>query len=122
MPADGPALAPYRSYCALIDGYGLDIGQMIDMWQTVQAFVQGHVLSETARPQAQDRGGPSAEQPHQHRSPYLRDVMASGEYPLLSKAVKEAEGLSDADQEFERRLGYLLDGLARTFFPRHSPA
>lgn len=119
----GPnALAMSESTLALIDGYGLDISQMIDMWQTVQAFVQGHVLSETARRQVQDRSGPSAEQPHQHLSPYLREAMASGDFPLLSKAVKDAEDLSDADREFERRLGYLLDGLARTFFPHRAAA
>jgi EAL domain-containing protein (putative c-di-GMP-specific phosphodiesterase class I) len=42
-----------------------------------------------------------------------------GEYPLFSQAMTGAGETSDPDQVFERRLGYLLDGLATAFFSHH---
>ena len=41
--------------------------------------------------------------------------MESGQYPLVVRVVLESGDDPDLDQVFERRLGYVLDGLAAAF-------
>ena len=41
----------------------------------------------------------------------MRRIVESGRYPLFTRVVVDAEDLPDPDVTFERRLGYVLDGL-----------
>ena len=105
------------STLGLLDGYGLHIDQMLDVWMTVQAFVQGYVLSELGEREAQRRTGLSEEEWRRRVGPWVRKVIASGRYPRVARVVLEAEDFPDADAVFERRLGYVLDGLAHLMQP-----
>ena len=40
-------------------------------------------------------------------------ILATGEHPWLERIIIEAEDFPDPDVVFERRLGYVLDGLAK---------
>jgi hypothetical protein len=42
-------------------------------------------------------------------------VTASGRYPLVARAMLDTEEQPDHYRAFERRLAYILDGLAMTF-------
>src|SRR5262249_44057772 len=44
-------------------------------------------------------------------TPYVRRIVESGRYPLFTRVVLDAEDFPDPDVTFERRLGYVLDGL-----------
>jgi hypothetical protein len=45
-------------------------------------------------------------------APYIRQLIASGRHPNFERIVIEAEDFPDIDTTFERRLSYVLDGLA----------
>jgi len=104
-----------ESTIALVDGYELPIDQMLDVLGTVQAFVQGHVLDEVAEREAQRRTGLTLQEAQQRHVPQVRRIMESGQYPLVVRVVLESADDPDLDQVFERRLGYVLDGLAAAF-------
>jgi hypothetical protein len=107
-----------ESTFALLDGYGLGTGEMLDIWRTVLAFVQGYVFAEARRLEA----GPRAATPEPGDAPsYLDRVAESGEYPLTVRALREDGPAADPGEVFERRLGYVLDGLACTFFADTPP-
>jgi AcrR family transcriptional regulator len=111
-PTLGPnTLAAIERSLGTVDGIGLDMDGMLDMWMTVQAFVQGYVLAELAEREAQRRSGLTQMQWRARIAPYMRRVIESGKYPLVTRLVIEAEDYPDPDAVFERRLGYVLDGL-----------
>jgi AcrR family transcriptional regulator len=91
------ALGPHllrlvESTLALVDGLPAEL--MLDAWMSVHSFTLGHVRQEVAE-RASDGSG--------------RTVDAST-HPLLARVLAEA-GRADPDEVFDRRLGYLLDGL-----------
>jgi hypothetical protein len=45
-------------------------------------------------------------------APYVAALIATGKYPCPARIVEDAEDFPDPDVQFERRLGYVLDGLA----------
>lgn len=78
---------------------------------TVLAFVFGAVAQQLADEKAQRRTGLTEAEWQQAVAPYLREVLASGDYPEFGRRVREAED-PDADQRFEFGLGCVLDGIA----------
>jgi AcrR family transcriptional regulator len=115
-PAARPSFGPYllqvlEHYLAAIDGIGLDIDAMLDTWMTVSAFVNGYVSAELAEREASRRSNLTQEQWRGRLAPYVRKIIDSGRYPLFTRIVVEAEDFPDPDVVFERRLGYVLDGL-----------
>jgi Tetracyclin repressor-like, C-terminal domain len=97
---------------AAVDGFGLDIDQMLDMVSTVGAFAVGFVQAELAEEEAQRRTRLTEEQWRARMAPYIRQLIASGRYPYFERIVIEAEDFPDMNTTFERRLSYVLDGLA----------
>ena len=55
--------------------------------------------------------GPRSE--HRSVAPYIREVIAGGEYPEFSRRVHDAEDQDD-DQRFTFGLACVLDGIAAT--------
>lgn len=113
----GPGtLAMTESTLALLDGHGLDTGDMLDAWRTLLAFVQGHAFAEARRHEARQRRADGSE-----TGPgpsFLDQAAESGEYPLSTRALLEAVRHADPRDAFDRRLGHVLDGLAQAFFER----
>lgn len=117
----GPnTLAMMESTLALLDGHGLTAGETFDLWATLQSFVQGHVLEESARNEAARRADTSVTELRARNSASLLRWLNDGQHPRAAKFIRHASNALDADEAFERRLGYLLNGLARAFL-RHPP-
>jgi AcrR family transcriptional regulator len=111
-PSFGPHLLRLlEHYLAALDGIGLDIDAMFDTWMTVSAFVNGYVSAELAEREASRRSSLTLEQWRARIAPYVRGVMESGRYPMFTRLIMDAEDFPDPDVVFERRLGYVLDGL-----------
>ncbi len=112
----GPSLlGMLESTLALLDGYGLTVDEMLDVLGTIQAFVQGYVLEELAEQGASRATGLTKSGVQQRQESRVREIAASGRYPQFVRVVTEAEDDPDADRVFERRLYYVLDGLAPIF-------
>lgn len=111
-PTFGPnLLRVFEHTLAAVGGIGLDIDGMIDAWMTVNAFVQGYVTAELAEREASRRTNLTQAQWRARIAPYVRRIVESGRYPLFTRVVVDAEDFPDPDVTFERRLGYVLDGL-----------
>jgi AcrR family transcriptional regulator len=111
--AFGPnMLAMMESTLNLLDGHGLSGAQMIDLWATVQSFVQGHVLEELAAQRERQRTGLTDDQWREQVGPHLEKAIATGRYPRLAQVFGEHR--PENTEAFDRRLELLLDGLAAT--------
>lgn len=80
---------------------------------TVVAYVFGAVNQEVAEIQAHRRTGLTEDQWRATVAPYMREVIASGDYPYLARRVIEAEDTTATDF-FAFGLNCLLDGASRT--------
>jgi AcrR family transcriptional regulator len=115
-PASRPAMGPnmvawLEGSLARLDQPGLSIDQVLDMDQTVRSFVVGFVQSELSERMAQRSTGFSEDEWRARMAPYLGALIATGDHPYLERIVRDAEDYPDPDVVFERRLGYVLDGL-----------
>ncbi|MET7823598.1 TetR/AcrR family transcriptional regulator C-terminal domain-containing protein [Streptomyces sp. NPDC005386] len=78
---------------------------------TVRAYVLGSVAAQQAVRHAEQRTGLSEEEWQRSVGPYITEVLAAGEHPMLARRIIEAEEL-DPDVEFAFGLDCVLDGLA----------
>lgn len=101
-----------ESMLGRLDRLGLSMDAMLDMTSVVDAFVVGFVQSELAEQEHQRRTGMTDEQWRQYIAPYVEQLLEGDRFPYLRRIVVEAEDFPDMDKVFERRLGYVLDGLA----------
>ncbi|MEU8791388.1 TetR/AcrR family transcriptional regulator C-terminal domain-containing protein [Streptomyces sp. NPDC048643] len=111
-----PALGPNslrRSESALRAAVALapDITLASQALGTVRAYVLGSVAAQQALRRAEQRTGLSEEEWQRSVGPYITEVLAAGEHPMLTRRVIEAEEL-DPDVEFTFGLDCVLDGLA----------
>lgn len=115
-PALGPnMLAATESTLSAVDGLGLSIDQMLRAIGVVNAFVVGFVVNElNERAWRYPHSGQSG--PAQHWGlamiPYVQSIIESGEYPLMTRLVIEAEDFPDPEEVFGWQLDRVLDGLA----------
>lgn len=77
---------------------------------TVRAYVFGAVATELAESHAHQRSGLTKEQWQANVAPYMRQIIASGDYPLLARRAADEESSSAADR-FEFGLACVLDGV-----------
>ncbi len=82
----------------------------------VHAYVLGSVATQQADRRAEQRSGLTEEQWQHSMGPYVREVIAAGEHPVLARRVLEAEDL-DPDAGFAFGLDCVLDGLAARLAP-----
>lgn len=114
--AGRPTLGPNslrRSESALRAAVALtpDIDLASQALSAVHAYVLGSVATQQAARQAEQRTGLSEEQWQRSVGPYISEVLAAGEHPMLARRVREAEE-PDPDVEFAFGLDCVLDGLA----------
>jgi AcrR family transcriptional regulator len=111
-PSLGPgSLRWMEAWLTPLDGHGLDADEMLVGALTVQTFVTGAVLSETAQRQARF----DAEQWMAEQGSRGEAIIAGDKYPRLARIMVEASGPHAKDRiERAYRLGVerILDGLA----------
>ena len=94
-----------------LDGYGLGIERISELTSAVVAYVRGVVLSETAEAELIRRTGQTQDDYRRAYGPYLMQVLAAGEHPLMARFIYEADDHPDLDQAFLRGLDLVLDGV-----------
>lgn len=98
-----------------LDGLGVGIDDMLTMVETVDAFTRGRALEEIGDRDAIRRSGLDNDAWMRQQAPYVRELVDSGRYPLLSRVIIDAEAPHDPDRletAFRRGLELVLDGLA----------
>ncbi|HVX28897.1 MAG TPA: TetR/AcrR family transcriptional regulator [Nitrolancea sp.] len=112
-----PALGPnsttlYEHALAAIDRPGMTIDQLMDMLSTVWAFTHGVAHGEIIALQSQRVTGMGDLEWREAAAPLVLKMIEGEAHPYFRRIVIEAEDFPDPDVVFERRLGYVLDGLA----------
>jgi len=95
---------------ALLGGCGLRIDEMLDVLNLIRHWVNGAVQAELAERAAAYRSGVDRRAWQQRMGPYLKTLLATGEFPYLGQMI-EASEFGDADERFENGLAILLDGV-----------
>ncbi len=112
----GPnAAGVYERVLGAIDGLGLEIDEMLVMLETLAAFVLGRAMEEIAEDEAIRRSGLDQREWMDHQAPYIRGLIESGRFPLLTRVVLDASAPHDPDRmqkDFNLGLERVLDGLA----------
>jgi AcrR family transcriptional regulator len=77
----------------------------------VHAYVLGSVAAQQAALRAEQISGLTVEQWQRSVGPYVREIIAAGEHPMLARRVLEGDDI-DPDAQFAFGLDCVLDGLA----------
>jgi AcrR family transcriptional regulator len=104
-----------------LDGLGLNIDDMLTIVETVDAFTRGRALEEVADQEAVRRSGLDNDAWMRQQEPYVRRLIESGRYPLLSRVIIDADAPHDPDhldKAFRRGLELVLHGLT-AMLPAH---
>ncbi|MFF2550322.1 TetR/AcrR family transcriptional regulator [Nocardia sp. NPDC058058] len=113
-PALGPnALRRYDTGLAALIPFTGDITLATNIVDTVTAYVFGAVNHVLAEIRAQQRTGLTEDQWRATVGPYLRDVIATGDYPNFARRLADAEDIT-ATARFDFGLTCLLEGIGRT--------
>jgi AcrR family transcriptional regulator len=90
---------------------GFDMATCMSLLEMFNAYIVGFVLREMGEAEAQRRTGLSEQEWQQQMAPYVQaQILASGRYPHLARALVEAERASD--EMFLFGLTRLLEGIA----------
>jgi AcrR family transcriptional regulator len=121
-PTLGPNYIRMMEYAmACVDAPGRPIDEMLDMVGTVLQFTNGFVREELGVAEAHRRTGLDRAGWQQHMTPFVTELLGTGDHPYLAKIILDADDSPDHDTVFERRLGMVLAGLA-TAMDRESDA
>jgi AcrR family transcriptional regulator len=97
---------------ASLDGLGLGIDEIAGLAGVVIAYVRGVALTEIAEAEVARRTGQSEDDYRRLVGPYIEEVFAAGQHPLMARFVHEADDRTDPDGVFRRGLERVLDGIA----------
>jgi AcrR family transcriptional regulator len=103
----------YEQVLSAIDGLGLGIDEMLVMGETLDAFVRGRALEELSEQEAVRRSGLDQEQWMQTQLPYIKSLLDSGRYPLLTRVFDAPLDPDRLKHGFDLGLERVLDGLAK---------
>jgi AcrR family transcriptional regulator len=97
---------------AALDGLGLDPATTLHVTLTVLGFVRGVAVNLEPEAHAEQDTGLTSDEWMAAQDRRLREIFASGRFPMLSRLASGPDIEADLDTVFEFGLGQLLDGLA----------
>lgn len=98
-----------------IDGYGLDIDEMLVLSNTLFAYARGHAASEIGEREASARSGMTRVEWMAEHAESVNSIVESGRFPYFNRIVKDAATPHREAMEergFQEGLECLLDGFA----------
>jgi AcrR family transcriptional regulator len=95
---------------ALLGGCGLRIDGMLNVLNLIRHWVNGAVQAELTERAAVYESGVDRHAWQVRMGPYLKTLLATGEFPYLSQMVESSE-FGTPDERFEDGLAILLDGI-----------
>nr|BBH87809.1 TetR family transcriptional regulator [Thermosporothrix sp. COM3] len=112
-PAFGPNTLQKTDYLlGVVSQLGLDMTTNMNILELFNAYIFGFVQNEIGEAEEQRRSGLSEEEWQHSMYPYIqKQVIESGRYPFLAKAILEAQERSP-DETFRFGLTRLLEGIA----------
>ncbi|MDP9840792.1 TetR/AcrR family transcriptional regulator C-terminal domain-containing protein [Streptosporangium lutulentum] len=110
-PVLGPnALKGMEEGLRVVDGIGLNEGEMMAMLTPIDGYVVGTARTVAEASQAAQRTGISDEQSWEAQAPFLDRILADDHYATLAR-VTQAGVFSGVDDGFDFGLQRVLDGI-----------
>lgn len=123
-PTMGPnSLARAERILTALNRLGLDIDAMMAIVETIDAYVRGNAISQLAEHEARRRSGLDTQQWMQARGPYVQTIIDTGDYPMLTRVIRDAAQPHDRDSAehgFRTGLELILNGIATHLRSRDS--
>lgn len=118
-PGLGPHwLKRFEFSLAAIDGLGLTMTERAGMVSLVDGYVTGFVLRELEEEETMWRTGMTEEEWQATLTPYMQQIITSGNYPHFAQYLAESEDRSSRES-FTFGLDRLLDGIAAYIADHH---
>jgi AcrR family transcriptional regulator len=96
-----------------VDGLGLDADTMMAVFGAVNSFARGAVFAEVAQRESLERQGfESEDDARLAYMPWVRWMLDTGRYPMLTHYVIDGSNEDDAEWQFEFGLACVLDGIS----------
>jgi len=113
-PSFGPnSLRSIEYSLSCLDGYGLSIDEMLMIFLVLTGYIRNFVQGQLAEAETRRRSKITEEEWRLSQSPYIEKIMASGEYPLFSKVIRDADlPHMEPERQFQTGLEHVLDGIA----------
>ncbi|ROO90815.1 TetR family transcriptional regulator [Actinocorallia herbida] len=105
-----------------LDELGLPPEKAVQIVHHIDSYMIGCTLREIVDDEMFRRYGVTHADAKSAAMPYLRQLVAEGDFPRLAPLVEATTQPADPEQRFERGLSWLLDGIARTFAPGETPS
>ncbi|WP_216651306.1 TetR/AcrR family transcriptional regulator [Actinomadura litoris] len=102
---------------ALLAGGGLGMDETLDVLNLLHSWVSGTVQAELTERATAHRSGVDRHAWRLRMGPYLKSMIATGEFPHLSEMMRASE-IGEADERFENGLAILLDGVQARFLTK----
>ncbi|MFF1443668.1 TetR/AcrR family transcriptional regulator [Streptomyces sp. NPDC058295] len=99
---------------ALLAGCDLDMEESLAVLDLIHSWVSGIVQAELTERAVAQRSGIDRDAWRRHMQPYLMSMLATGEFPYLSKMIRASE-IGEGDERFENGLTTILDGIEARF-------
>ena len=107
----GPnAMRVVEQALAVLASAGTDEAVRVSMLAAAEDYVVGFVTRELAGEQVMRRRGISWAEWQEAMGPYVASMLATGEFPLLTRYAESAPD-TGPDDRFEQGLAWLLDGM-----------
>jgi AcrR family transcriptional regulator len=104
---------------SVLSGSGLDADAMMSVFRSVDAYVHGALAYECAiRDLMHEQGWSDGDRLRSELAPQMTWHMRTGRYPAFQRYLHTAARKDDAEWQFDRGLGYVLDGIAATLESR----
>ncbi|GAB2839951.1 TetR/AcrR family transcriptional regulator C-terminal domain-containing protein [Actinocorallia aurea] len=101
-----------------LDELGLPAEKAVQIVHHVDAYMVGCAMRELTDLEMFRRYGVTKADAKSAALPYLRELVAEGDFPRLAPLIDRAPHHPDPQERFERGLSWLLDGIEHTFAPR----
>jgi AcrR family transcriptional regulator len=102
---------------ALLAGCGLDMEETLAVLDLIHSWVSGTVQAELTDRAVAQRSGVDRDAWRRHMQPYLMSMLATGEFPYLSKMTR-ASRIGEGGERFENGLTTILDGIEARFLAK----
>ncbi len=99
---------------ALLAGCDLDMDETLDVLNLIHSWVSGTVQAELTERAVAYQSGVDRHTWRLRMEPYLRSLLATGEFPYLSKMIQASE-IGEGDERFENGLAIIMDGVEARF-------
>lgn len=95
----------------MVEDLPLDFATKVSVYTTMDDFTMGFTFGEIIEGRRLEALGITEEELHHQLGPRMKELLAEGNYPLFAYFMQHDHELPNKDEQFERALQIILDGV-----------